>query len=163
MLVNELDDNTINSKIERKEYRILSEKTIDILFETDNEYVIYCVRQLCKSVSFEKMESTLIATAASELATNIIRYAKTGIVEIKVIENIDSKNIGIEIYAHDQGPGIDNIEVAMGDSYTTWNNSLGFGLASIKRIMDEFYIYSKVGRGTKILVRKWKVEKGFYD
>lgn len=153
----------IYSRFEKKEHQILAGRKIEILFETDNEFVIYCVKKLCNEIEFEEIDATLIATAASELTTNIIRYAQNGNIEIKIIRNEACENLGIEIYAYDSGPGIECIETAMEDCYTTSNNSLGFGLSSVKRIMDEFYIYSEKEEGTYVLVRKWNEKKGLND
>lgn len=135
---------------------VLKSKEIELLLETDNEFVIYTVCKITSEEGFAAMEQTLIATAASELATNIIRYAKKGKVWINVILDENEESLGIEILAIDSGPGITDIELAMKERYSTLPNSLGFGLSSVKRIMDEFYIDSKRGKGTCILVRKWK-------
>jgi len=52
--------------------------------------------------------------------------------------------------------GLKNIDLALKDGYTNSSGSLGFGLPSVKRIMDKFYIESITGKGTKILIRKWR-------
>jgi len=146
-----------NFKIEfDSNIKILNKKQIDIMFETDNELVIYNIRKMTEKIGFKLMDQTMVATAASELTTNIVRYAKIGIIEINCIKNIENNNIGIEIIAIDKGPGIEDIDLAVKEKYTTTINSLGFGLASVNRIMDEFYIKSELEIGTIIRVRKWK-------
>lgn len=132
----------------------VDERRLDISAPSDNEQVVLTVRCLAAKAGFSKNLEFLIAAAASELATNIIRYAKKGEVFIRIVTC--EGRTGLEILARDQGPGIADIELAMGDGYTTTPKSLGMGLPSVRRIMDEFSIDSAVGRGTCILTRKWR-------
>lgn len=122
----------------------------------DNYHAIFEAKTISKKAGFKEVDQTLIATVVSELSTNIIRYAVKGNIELEVIST--SNKIGIKITATDKGPGIKNIEKAMKDNYTTTKDSLGMGLSSIKRIMDEFIINSEVGIGTTIVAYKWKKE-----
>lgn len=124
--------------------------------DSDNAHAIYLTRQIAVKIGFQRTDEVMIATAASELSTNIIRYAKQGEIFINTINSIEEGKIGIELFAVDKGPGIQDIELAMTEQYSSLPNSLGLGLPSVKRIMDEFYIESIVGRGTRILARKWK-------
>lgn len=151
---------------DKDEFTLFSGKAVTIV-ETqivrlegdyDNGYAVLIARQMAEKAGFTLTDEVMIATAASELATNIIRYAKKGEIRISIIKYISSKNIGIEIFAVDFGPGIKEIELAMKEEYSSLPNSLGLGLPSVKRIMDEFYIESVVGRGTRVLARKW-IEK----
>ena len=109
-------------------------------------------RLLAAQLRFSSADQTLIATATSEMARNILVYAKTG--EILLRSEQDGKP-GMAIVAHDEGPGIPDIERALRDGYST-SGSLGVGLPGTKRIMDEFTIISEVGKGTTITMKKWK-------
>jgi serine/threonine-protein kinase RsbT len=109
-------------------------------------------RALAGSLGFSGSDQTLIATAISEIARNIVQYAKRGEIVMSVVEK-DGKP-GILIVARDEGPGIPNIELAMQDGYST-GKGLGLGLPGARRLMDEFEITSKVGKGTKITMKKW--------
>lgn len=111
------------------------------------------VREMCHRLNFSSVDQTLVATAISELARNIIEYAKTGEIIMNLVEAGEKK--GIVIIAKDSGPGIPNIELAMQDGYST-SKGLGLGLPGCKRIMNEFSISSRVGKGTIITVKKWK-------
>ncbi len=111
------------------------------------------VREICSKLGFSSAEQTLVATAVSELARNIVEYAKSGEIVIQLVNSNERK--GIVITARDKGPGIPNIELAMKDGYST-SNGLGLGLPGSKRIMDEFEITSKVGKGTTVIIKKWK-------
>lgn len=121
----------------------------------DNGHAIFVAREMASKVGFMRTDEVMIATATSELSTNIIRYAKKGEIVISIIKNLKDGRKGLEICASDNGPGIRDIELAMQEQYSTLSNSLGLGLPSVKRIMDEFYIESLMGRGTRVLVRRW--------
>jgi serine/threonine-protein kinase RsbT len=122
-----------------------------------NEYDIVTARQQVKKLStalnFSSGEQTLVATCVSELARNIVEYAGTGEMLIGLTDNKEEK--GIIIVAEDKGPGIPDIELAMKDGYST-SKGLGIGLPGCRRIMDEFEIVSKVGKGTRVTIKKWK-------
>jgi serine/threonine-protein kinase RsbT len=109
-------------------------------------------RELAASIGFRSTDLTLIATAISELARNIVLYAGRG--EIAVSAAYDGARRGIRVVAHDEGPGIPDIELAMRDGYST-GRGLGLGLSGARRLMDDFEIVSKVGVGTTITMSKW--------
>lgn len=109
-------------------------------------------RELAMALGFSSTDQTLIATAISEIARNIVSYAGRGSVLFSRIERQGRR--GIEIVANDNGPGIANIELAMRDGYST-GKSLGFGLPGARRLVDELEIVSTVGVGTTVTLRKW--------
>lgn len=109
-------------------------------------------RTLAKEIGFSMTNQALIATAISELARNILAYAKQGDVIIRIVNGASS--IGLEVTATDKGPGIPDIDAVMRDGFSTVN-SLGLGLPGTKRIMDEFSIESAVGEGTTVIALKW--------
>jgi serine/threonine-protein kinase RsbT len=108
-------------------------------------------RNLAGQLGASSSAMTLIATAISELARNIVQYAQQGEIVLSVVEG---NRRGIQIVARDQGPGIPDLELAMRDGYST-GGSLGLGLPGARRLMDEFAIDSEVGKGTTISMRKW--------
>ena len=109
-------------------------------------------RQVATAAGFTGSDLTIIATAISEIARNIISYAEHGEIIIKPLKSQDRS--GILIVAEDIGPGIANVEQAMQDGFST-GNSLGLGLPGARRLMDEFSIDSVPGKGTKITMTKW--------
>ena len=109
-------------------------------------------RALAAQLGFSAAEATLIATAISELARNIITYARKGEIKLQAIEN--SARPGIVVTASDEGPGIPDIQQALRDGFST-SGSLGLGLPGVRRLMDEFQISSQAGRGTTVTVKKW--------
>lgn len=134
------------------ENRIAEETSIDLVGLSDHAQVVYAVRRLTSQMGFDENQQFLIATAASELSTNIIRYAGKGRITLRTVQK--KGRDGIEIVAQDEGPGIENIEEAMKEHFSK-GKGLGLGLSSVKSIMDEFDIQSKSGNGTRIVTRKW--------
>ncbi|TKS63124.1 MAG: ATP-binding protein [Nitrospira sp.] len=110
-------------------------------------------RELATELGFVSTDSTLLATAISELARNIIRYAKYG--EILIVSVQSGDRVGITVVARDKGPGITNISLAMQDGFST-SGGLGLGLPGVKRMMDEFHLVSDANNGTKVTIKKWK-------
>jgi len=110
------------------------------------------VRAMAAAQGFSSTDQTLIALAVSEIARNILSYATRGLITLGEID--DGGRIGILVVAHDDGPGIEDIGLAMRDGYST-ARSLGMGLPGAKRVMDEFEIESAPGRGTTIRMKKW--------
>lgn len=110
-------------------------------------------RALAAQLGFSGSELTLIATAISEVARNIVEYAGSG--EILFTPVSQSGQHGIVIVAQDEGPGIPDIERALQDGYST-SGGLGLGLPGAKRLVDDLQIESEPGRGTKVIMKKWK-------
>jgi serine/threonine-protein kinase RsbT len=110
-------------------------------------------RELAGELGFSPGDLTLIATAISELARNIILYAKHGEITLKLVAQDYTR--GIVIIARDEGPGIPDVRRALQDGYST-SRSLGLGLPGVRRLMDEFEIVSEVNRGTTVTVKKWR-------
>ena len=109
-------------------------------------------RALAASLGFTGSDLTVIATAISELARNIIEYAIDGAIVMMAVEK--GGRPGINILARDAGPGIPDVAKALGAGYST-GQGLGVGLPGVRRLMDEFEISSRAGEGTSVTVRKW--------
>lgn len=110
--------------------------------------------QLALEMGFAHADATKIAVVISELARNILIYAGTGTVTVLADQEPDSGRRYIKIIADDKGPGIPHIEQAMTDGYST-SGGLGLGLSGSKRLMDEFFVYSQVNRGTTVTAVKY--------
>ena len=113
-------------------------------------------RELSAQLGFSSIDLTLIVTAISEVARNILLYASEG--EIVLRLDADGGQRGITVVARDDGPGIPDIEMAMRDSYST-GNGLGLGLPGARRLMDEFEIESEVSKGTTVVMKKWAPDR----
>jgi serine/threonine-protein kinase RsbT len=111
-------------------------------------------RAMALSLGFSPGDATLIATAISELARNIVAYAKRGEIELLPVERNGTS--GLAVVARDEGDGIPDVRRALQDGYSSAGR-LGLGLPGVKRLMDELEIVSEVGVGTTVTARKWRV------
>ncbi len=109
-------------------------------------------RELAFGAGFSTSDLTVIATAVSEIARNILEYAGQGEIILQLVSNQAQR--GLQVVARDEGPGIGDIPQAMQDGFTT-SNGLGIGLPGTRRLMDEFEIVSEAGKGTTVTMRKW--------
>lgn len=109
-------------------------------------------RTLAVRAGFTGSDPTVIATAISELARNIVRFARRGEIVVRLLD--DDGRRGLIVLARDAGPGIIDVFEAMRDGFSTCHG-LGFGLGGARRLMDEFDIESEVGRGTTVTMAKW--------
>jgi serine/threonine-protein kinase RsbT len=127
-------------------------RAIPIESDVDIVEARMAARTLAAYVGFNGADLVMIATAVSEVARNIIKYAGLGELILSVSQ--DGTRRGLEVVARDQGPGIADIEQAMADGYST-SRGLGLGLPGSRRLMDEFRVDSRVGQGTTVTMRKW--------
>jgi len=111
-------------------------------------------RELARRAGFTGSDLTLIATAISEVARNVVTFAGQGEIVITVVETDGAR--GVSIIASDRGPGIPDIAEALRDGVST-GGGFGIGLPGARRLMDEFHIHSKAGEGTTITMTKWCV------
>lgn len=125
--------------------------TLQIKEEADIVRVRSTARSIARGIGFGLVDQTRISTAVSELARNIYVYAKEGEV---LIEELSNPRHGIRITFTDKGPGIEDIELAEKDGWSS-SGSMGKGLPGAKRLMDSMEIHSKPGEGTTIIVAKW--------
>ena len=111
-------------------------------------------RDLASKIGFSSSDQVLIATSISEAARNILQYARSGEIALDHIRNGDKE--GILIIARDNGPGIKDIPRVMEDGFSS-SGGLGLGLPGIKRLMSEMEIKSVPGKGTTLIIRKWRL------
>jgi serine/threonine-protein kinase RsbT len=129
------------------------ELVVEIRADADVVLARQKARELAKSLRFSGSELTLIATAISEIARNIVAYAKRGQIVLRLVSQ--GQRRGIRVVAQDEGPGIADVARAMEDGYST-SKSLGLGLPGSKRLMDDFDIVSTLGKGTTVTMTKWE-------
>ena len=128
------------------------ERRIAIRSDDDVVAARRAARELAASIGFEPTDLTLLATAISEVARNITAYAGKG--EIVVSVRNSGGRLGIRVVARDAGPGIDDVDLALRDGYST-GEGLGLGLPGARRLVDEFAIETAPGRGTVVTMVKW--------
>ncbi|HPZ09426.1 MAG TPA: anti-sigma regulatory factor [Candidatus Eremiobacteraeota bacterium] len=121
----------------------------------ENEWDIVVARQegreLARQIGFNEVDQARITTALSELARNIVSYAGSG--QIKMWKGESQGRFSICIIAEDNGPGIQDIKLALQDGYST-SKGLGAGLPGVKRLVDTFFIKSKAGQGCFVAIEK---------
>lgn len=104
------------------------------------------------SAGFNEKEIEEIALVASELASNLVRHAKSGLLLFVLLN--DAGRSGIRIETIDEGHGIPNVERAIADGFST-DSGLGYGLGTINRLMDRLDIDSQPGKGTHVVCQRW--------
>jgi serine/threonine-protein kinase RsbT len=126
---------------------------VRVAVRTDADVVAarQAAREVATRLEFSTTDVTLIATAVSEIARNIVRFADSGEV---VVTELHEPRTGISIVARDAGPGIPDVDQALQDGYSTYQG-LGLGLPGARRLMDEFAVVSETGRGTTVTMTKW--------
>ena len=132
---------------ERVEERIAIESDSDVVTARQR------ARELAAELELSSTDQTLLATAISEVARNITTYAVRGEVLLSVVRD-DNGRAGIQVIARDDGPGIEDVELALQDGYTS-GGGLGLGLPGARRLVDEFEIESAPKRGTTVRLVKW--------
>ncbi|ASA55366.1 anti-sigma regulatory factor [Vibrio gazogenes] len=134
--------------------------TIDC--EADVMMAVMGTFTFAQQLNFSPTATSEIATIVSELATNIVKYAGNGRIELtEILREFEQKTErGIRVVARDFGPGIPHIEQAMAEHFST-GGSLGMGLPGVQRMVDQFEIQSfpeasdTETRGTIVSVIKW--------
>ncbi|MEM8532432.1 MAG: anti-sigma regulatory factor [Chloroflexota bacterium] len=123
-----------------------------ISHEADVYVAIGRGRELAFTIGLNEIDRARIEIAISELTRNILVHANNGVLHLSTI--LKDEHYGLVLEARDNGPGIPDIALAMRDGYST-THTLGAGLPSVQRLMDEFFIESTVGVGTTVQAIKW--------
>ena len=110
-------------------------------------------REIAARAGFSATELTVIATAISEIARNIVKFTERGEVVISLVD--EQGRSGVRVVARDAGPGISDVRDALRDGVSTYQG-LGLGLPGARRLMDDFDIVSEVGKGTTVTMAKWR-------
>ena len=131
---------------------MLRQQVVSVALESDVTRAVLAARDLAQAAGLSSPQVGAIVTAVSELARNIVKYAGHGQIELRVVTRGSRR--GLQAVAVDQGPGIESIELAMRDHFSS-SQTLGLGLPGTQRLVDEFEIDSTPGHGTRVVVRKW--------
>jgi anti-sigma regulatory factor (Ser/Thr protein kinase)/serine/threonine protein phosphatase PrpC len=131
---------------------MLQPVTIDVADPLHVKQAASRARDFAASLGFAEPHCEQIALVVTELGTNLVRHAHGGMVKLSEVQ--DSGRIGIQVETEDSGPGIPDIERAMTDGFTT-GGSLGFGLGTVNRLMDDLEIYSRMPRGVHVISHRW--------
>jgi len=115
---------------------------VEIRVERDIVGARQAGREMARALGFGSADQTRLATAISELARNVIRYAGEGVCFIS--DESDGRESKVRVVVEDHGPGISDIDAAMTDGFST-GGGLGAGLPGAKRLVHEFHIESRPG------------------
>jgi len=127
---------------------------LGLLIKSDHDirYARQRARELAGQLGFSNFDRTLIATAISELARNIVLYTQGGEIIMKTVHQ--GGRDGIMVVARDAGPGVACVARAQQDGYST-SRGLGLGLPGMCRAMDSFHLALEINSGTMVTIKKW--------
>jgi serine/threonine-protein kinase RsbT len=128
-------------------------ETLPLRASDDIPRVRQAVRRWAVDLRFGLVDQTKIVTAASELARNTVDYGGGGTARLDTV--VDGARRGLQLTFEDKGPGIEDIERALRDGYTS-SGGLGLGLGGARRLSNHFEIVSRVGEGTRVTITRWK-------
>jgi serine/threonine-protein kinase RsbT len=129
-------------------------KVIPLRADEDVVRMRQALRECLVSIGFSLIEQTKMITAASELGRNTLRYGGGGEAHIEKVT--DGGRRGVILSFIDQGPGIEDVDLALKDGYTT-GNGMGLGLGGARRLADDFELTTAPGKGTTVRISKWKL------
>jgi len=110
------------------------------------------VRRMARTLGFAREATDEIALVVAELASSIVKHAGRGAITFRPLQN--GERAGIEVEAQDQGPGIADVQASIRDGYST-SGTLGCGLSTVNRLMDELEVSSAPGSGVHVVCRRW--------
>ena len=132
---------------------VLGDEVAPIQSSSDIVKVRQLVREWVVKLGFSLVDQTKMVTAASELARNTLDHGGGGQVRVEAL-NSESRR-AVRLTFSDQGPGIEDVEQAMKDGYTT-GDGMGLGLGGAKRLVNDFAIDSEAGQGTRVTIVRWR-------
>jgi serine/threonine-protein kinase RsbT len=134
------------------EVEVVSTDEVAIATDADVVRVRQAARAAALAAKLSLVDQTKVVTAASELGRNTLIYGGGGSVVFEVVAN--QRRRGVRASFIDEGPGIEDVELALTDGYTT-GQGMGLGLSGSRRLVDEFELESDRGGGTRVTVLKW--------
>lgn len=132
---------------------LLKSETLEVNEERHIVTVRQAVRKIGLEIKLSLVDQTKMITAASELARNLLIYGGGGHVVLETLR--EGTRSGVRGHFIDEGPGIENIELALRDGFTS-GRGMGLGLGGAKRLVNDFELVSAPGKGTHITITRWK-------
>ena len=130
----------------------LSVQLFDILHQESVGEARRAGKALAETMGMDAEAREEIALVINELGTNLVKHSHGGRLILTPLAT--DKRVGLQIETVDDGPGIADVERVITDGVST-TGSLGVGLGTVNRLMDELNITSERGRGTRVVCRKW--------
>lgn len=130
----------------------MTDQKIEINGGADVPVAVAYARRFAQEAGGDAWVCAQIATATSELANNIVKHAHRG----KICLQLEERELGpcVVVWSIDKGPGIEDVDLAMSEAYSSVG-TLGLGLPSVSRIMDEFEVVSSAPFDCRIVARKY--------
>ena len=125
---------------------------VAIVSDADVVRVRQVVRAVAVRAGLSLVDQTKVITAASELARNTLIHGKGGAASVALVD--EGRRRGVRVCFVDEGPGIDDLDLALQDGWTS-GTGLGLGLSGSRRLVDSFTIDTEVDRGTTVHIVKW--------
>lgn len=125
---------------------------LPIAADSDIVRVRQAMRTIAIAAELSLVDQTKAVTAASELARNTLVHGGGGVAIIEVVRG--GRRNGVRATFTDSGAGIDDIERALTDGWST-GAGLGLGLSGSRRLVDAFDLDSTPDRGTRVTMTKW--------
>jgi serine/threonine-protein kinase RsbT len=127
----------------------------DLPLRNEHDIVLsrQAVRKMTQELGFSLVDQTKMVTAASELARNAVIYGGGGTLKWTILSQGAKR--GLRLSFQDEGPGIADMDLAMTDGWSS-GSGLGLGLTGTRRLVNEFEIQSAPGKGTCVVITRWK-------
>ena len=134
---------------------LIDQDAVTIADDTALVEVRRVLRAHARAAGLSLVEETKLITAGSELARNILTHTTDARGRLYVEQLADSRRRGVRATFTDEGPGIEDLDAALKDGFSTVG-SLGLGLPGSRRLVDEMPITSSSGTGTAVVIVKWR-------
>ena len=144
---------SVSNSAERSSISVAQRAVLPIRTQEDIVRVRQATREHAVAHGFSLVDQTKLVTAASELARNTLDYGNGG--EVEIARLIDGMRKGLRLTFSDQGPGIEDLQKALTDGYST-GGGLGLGLSGARRLSNDFNIESAPGKGTRVMIARWR-------
>ena len=136
---------------ERADATLLRSEPMVVREEADLAMVRHLVRERGRT-RFRPPRRDEAPDGSQRLGRNMLIHGGGGTM---LLETFTKEGLrGVRLTFEDRGPGIADLEQAMGDGFTT-KGGMGLGLGGSKRLVHEFEVASRVGEGTRVTVTQW--------
>ncbi|MGF6273196.1 anti-sigma regulatory factor (Ser/Thr protein kinase) [Massilia sp. UYP11] len=136
---------------------LISSQSAQYVFAVSHASDVAAVRRagqkLAESLGFTETRAGQLALIITEAATNILKHAGEG--QIHIVPAQSPGGIGVDVLALDRGPGIADLAGSLVDGVSTAGTA-GTGLGALRRLSDEFDVYSTAGDGAAFFMRLWR-------
>jgi len=127
--------------------------TFQVAHPSDVAAVRRAGQKLAESLGFNEVRAGQLALIITEAATNILKHAGEGDIHVGPAQS--QAGIGVDVLALDKGPGILDLSSSLTDGVSTAGTA-GTGLGALRRLADEFDVYSTPGDGAAFFMRLWR-------